>query len=127
MPFDNTQRGIRKASAIVALAAANTPLTLRTIPAGRSAIIRKIKWENLHTTQGGQLRIGTGPTPVAVAIPSTQVLNNSSGELDERNIPEAIINATAATAITCETTANLAAAPAAAMNVQIEIEEYPAG
>jgi len=84
-PFPRT--GIRVSSGRVNIAAAATPTLVHTIPAGRTAIIRKIIWSEMAGL-AGDLQIGHGAGAAWVQdMPNIDAPANMLGTLEQGEIP----------------------------------------
>lgn len=117
MAAEVKQRGIRKTSAVVVSPVTGAAAALLAIPAGRSAIIRKIMWFN-NCAADSDLSIGQGLAAAFVAaLPVIHTLDGFTGTLEEDELPAVEFQYTAALpAITFESTV-------AGIQVVIEVEE----
>ena len=109
--------GIRKQSAVVASPVTGAAAALYNITPGRTAIIRRIMWQN-NCGGNSNLSLGQGlAAAFAADLPPIVTLNGLDGQLNEWDIPNVEIQWTAALpAITLESTV-------AGINVTIEVEE----
>ena len=109
--------GIRKQSAVGVSAVTGAAAALYNITVGRTAIIKRIMWQN-NCGGNSNLSLGQGLAGAfAAVLPPIVTLNGLDGELNEWDIPNVEIQWTAALpAITLESTV-------AGINVTIEVEE----
>ena len=112
------RQGIRKASPIASCVAAATPVTLYTLPAGRTCVIRKVHIFNGNAA-ATLVQIGTGlGAGYAQQIPSIYAVNGMDLELRQDDLPASEFTAT----LTVQAT--VAAAAPNNVQVMVEVEEY---
>lgn len=118
------RRGIRTTSVRVTIVAAATPTLIHPIPAGRSAVIRKITWSE-NAGLAGDLQIGHGAGGTWVQdLPNIDAPANLRGELAEHETPNEEFFPSPAGLTTQDIYAQTTASTN--MHVQLELEEYGA-
>jgi hypothetical protein len=109
---------------MVNIAAAATPTLIHPIPAGRSAVIRKISWSE-NAGLAGNLLIGHGAAATWVQdMPAIDAPANLSGTMEEDEIPNREFVPSPAGLTTQDIYAQTDVSTALA--IQVEVEEYGA-